>query len=367
MAGNATMAFIFAAGIATGLGLATIGGGISTSKTSGQVSPPSHNPSIPALSVSDSSTPNRPSTLTATSPSNTRHSFAIAANPADPIANADRILVHGAPSSPVEPVLPKSAYVVAYNKRTGNPLWVAQRFSKVTPLLEVPELPATVSDDTSEVGDQEEGTGQLRPATRGHTFRSDPLLPQLFRVSPSSYTSSGFDRGHMVPRADVANAAVGAGFSPVETAKCVEETYLMTNISPQYPSFNRHIWSRLESFVRRAASTYSDLVVITGPAWVPIWHVDKKKWRIEYEVMAPPPNVSDSSGALNSTAPPTNTVTCHVFSFHISQTTRPVPLLMITGSLFKNWNAQLDCDCSPMSVTLRERIASPQLNSVKED
>jgi endonuclease G len=39
----------------------------------------------------------------------------------------------------------------------------------------------------------------------------------------------------------------------------------MSNMSPMAPSFNRGIWSRLESWVRGTALSEGDLHIVTGP------------------------------------------------------------------------------------------------------
>ncbi|KAJ3342555.1 nuclease [Gonapodya sp. JEL0774] len=125
----------------------------------------------------------------------------------------------------------------------------------------------------------------------------------LFRAPAAFYSSSGFDRGHMIPYADVAKGVQGAGLDDVAVKKCTEETFLLSNISPQHPPFNRHVWSSVERFVRRAAEAYEDLIVVTGPAWVPEWNEEKQKWRVEYDVLGPPHSLSIDSPTSVSTLP----------------------------------------------------------------
>lgn len=66
----------------------------------------------------------------------------------------------------------------------------------------------------------------------------------------SDYYKSGYDKGHMVPDADMS-------FS--ETA-----TYLFSNVTLQDPSFNRGVWLALEKQVRRWSYT-DTLYICTGP------------------------------------------------------------------------------------------------------
>lgn len=68
------------------------------------------------------------------------------------------------------------------------------------------------------------------------------------------YTNSGYDRGHLKPAGD-----------EVSDSTQKRETYYMSNVSPQQPSFNRGVWLRLENQVRRFAMESDSVVVITGP------------------------------------------------------------------------------------------------------
>jgi endonuclease G len=70
----------------------------------------------------------------------------------------------------------------------------------------------------------------------------------------TDYSSSGYDRGHMVPAGDF---------------KCcqdlMDETFYMSNICPQVPDFNRGIWENIESRIRGWAVRDEELYVVTGP------------------------------------------------------------------------------------------------------
>ena len=72
----------------------------------------------------------------------------------------------------------------------------------------------------------------------------------------SDYTKSGYDRGHLCPAGDM-------GFDPV----AMKESFLMSNISPQSPDFNRGIWKELETQVRNWAKVEHRLYVVTGPVF----------------------------------------------------------------------------------------------------
>ena len=73
-------------------------------------------------------------------------------------------------------------------------------------------------------------------------------------ASLSDYKNSGYDRGHLAPAAD---------FKWSSTA--MSESFFMSNISPQHPSFNRGIWKKLEGSVRNWADDNGEIHVVTGP------------------------------------------------------------------------------------------------------
>lgn len=84
-------------------------------------------------------------------------------------------------------------------------------------------------------------------------FSADPAI-RTKSAEFSDYRGSGYDKGHLVPAADRA-------FSEA----AMEETFLMSNISPQVPSFNGGIWRELEELVRDWARRDKKLYVVTGP------------------------------------------------------------------------------------------------------
>lgn len=93
----------------------------------------------------------------------------------------------------------------------------------------------------------------LGSAKRKDNFRSDPKVPTI-SAHPNDYLRSGYDRGHLAPAAD---------FSWSEEA--LDETFYMSNMSPQEPAFNRGIWSTLEAIVRNFAYEKGLIYVVTGP------------------------------------------------------------------------------------------------------
>lgn len=88
---------------------------------------------------------------------------------------------------------------------------------------------------------------------RTDNFRENPMV-NTGSASLSDYRGSGYDRGHLAPAGDMAFSATA-----------MSESFYLSNMSPQHPSFNRGIWKQLESLVRSWAVRYSVLYVATGP------------------------------------------------------------------------------------------------------
>ena len=91
---------------------------------------------------------------------------------------------------------------------------------------------------------------------RTDNFKSDPKV-RTRSAELEDYRGSGYDRGHLAPAAD---------FSFSETA--MSQSFFMSNMSPQEPSFNRGIWRKLEALVRDWSIVYEELHVVTGPLFV---------------------------------------------------------------------------------------------------
>lgn len=88
---------------------------------------------------------------------------------------------------------------------------------------------------------------------RSDKFKPDPLV-ETKSATPSDYKWSGYDKGHLCPAADM---------EWDKTAS--QETFYMSNMSPQVPQFNRGIWKELEEKVRYWAKINDSIIVITGP------------------------------------------------------------------------------------------------------
>jgi len=88
---------------------------------------------------------------------------------------------------------------------------------------------------------------------RQDRFKSDPNVI-TGSASLSDYKSSGYDRGHLAPAADMR-------FSE----ETMLQSFFMSNMSPQLPEFNRGIWKKLEETVRDFAKENLELYIVTGP------------------------------------------------------------------------------------------------------
>lgn len=139
---------------------------------------------------------------------------------------------NGIPSQ-TQSILPRSDHLVCFCSRTRNPLWTLERVSnKGTPVVSRKEF----------------------------HFKEDTSLEPRFRSRLKDFKGSGFDRGHLIAAADHKDDAQG-----------MADTFLLSNVSPQFPSFNRGLWRILELFARDLAVSgpFEDVYVITGPLFLP--------------------------------------------------------------------------------------------------
>lgn len=88
--------------------------------------------------------------------------------------------------------------------------------------------------------------------------RKDNFIPDpsasITSAHPSDYYKSGYDWGYLCPAADNR-----------WSAQAMEESFYMSNMSPQHPDLNRKIWAELEKKVRDWAVENEKVYVVTGP------------------------------------------------------------------------------------------------------
>jgi len=118
-------------------------------------------------------------------------------------------------------------YIVGYSESRRDPLWSAYRVFHTDHPNHLPRPASFTTDDRTQA-----------------------------RVRESDFTRSGYDRGHMAP-----NEAIMEDYG--HDAQL--ETFYLSNICPQAPELNRHVWERLEADERKYADTVEELWVIDGP------------------------------------------------------------------------------------------------------
>ena len=92
-----------------------------------------------------------------------------------------------------------------------------------------------------------------RRVRRMNSFMADPAI-SMAPVQPEEYRATGFDRGHLVPAADMAHDQLP-----------MRHSFFMSNISPQLPGCNRGVWKRIETMTRKIAAKEQTILVICGP------------------------------------------------------------------------------------------------------
>lgn len=123
-------------------------------------------------------------------------------------------------------LLLKPQYALSYSRDRGTPNWVSWHVSK----------------------------DWLGSAPRQDNFRSDASLPEgWYRVTASSYSGSGFDRGHNAPSAD-----------RTSSVEANAATFLMTNMIPQAPRNNQETWASLEDYTRELVRQGQEVYIMMG-------------------------------------------------------------------------------------------------------
>lgn len=99
---------------------------------------------------------------------------------------------------------------------------------------------------------------ELTKVERQNNFRADVRVPHRFRAALDAYQGSGYDRGHLV-------ASANQDVREVQNS----ETFLLSNMSPQVPAFNRGKWRELEEAIRELDSRPDvyETYVLTAPVF----------------------------------------------------------------------------------------------------
>ena len=125
-------------------------------------------------------------------------------------------------------VIEHVGYTVSYNEQRRNPNWVAY------------ELTSEEVDGTE---------------PRGSKFIPDPDVVGRQAVD-ADYKHSGWDRGHLAPAADMK-----------WSEQAMDESFYLSNISPQNGNLNRGVWKSIEELTRDNAQKYGKILVVTGPVF----------------------------------------------------------------------------------------------------
>ncbi|SDY44033.1 DNA/RNA non-specific endonuclease [Hymenobacter psychrophilus] len=123
-------------------------------------------------------------------------------------------------------LISKPQFSMSYHRDRGTPNWVSWHLS----------------------------SAWLGSTPRQDNFASDNSLPTgWYRVSSSSYSGSGFDRGHNCPSADRTGSVADNS-----------ATFLMDNMIPQAPNNNQRTWAGLENYCRTLVNAGNELYIIAG-------------------------------------------------------------------------------------------------------
>ena len=159
-------------------------------------------------------------------------------------------LKHGAPITSNFRVF--SSYVAEYDPRLRNPKYVLEHFT----------------------ADVLTGNGNRSDSN----FKEDRSLEARFRGRIDDFRKSGYDRGHMAPASN-----------HKRSQDAMDDTFILTNISPQVRAFNQGYWARFERFVQEVAGRSKDVYVVTGPLYLP--QPSASGWTMHHPMLGTPPRL----------------------------------------------------------------------------
>ena len=91
-----------------------------------------------------------------------------------------------------------------------------------------------------------------------HSFREDEAIPAHIRATLLDYRGSSYDRGHLSP-----------AVHHKKSNALMAESFILSNICPQNPQFNRGYWAAFEKHVRDLTQVFDRVQVTTGPLYLP--------------------------------------------------------------------------------------------------
>lgn len=153
-------------------------------------------------------------------------------------ASGDRTHIYGGVPQPVNftggaiRVLANAGYVVGYSELLGNPVWAAYRLRDVE-LANAPLRPKEFTVDRRTVA----------------------------RIAPEDFARSNYDRGHLAP-----NYGIATRYG----RQAQEETFRMSNITPQRHGLNAGLWKTLEQKIATSyPGRFGEVWVFAGPVFGP--------------------------------------------------------------------------------------------------
>jgi endonuclease G len=123
-------------------------------------------------------------------------------------------------------LLERDQYSMSYNRSRGGSNWVAWH------------------TDSSNFGDTERGK-----------FAPDPDLPADWQIRPTAYKGTGYDKGHVCPSGDRTSSRGDNN-----------ATFYMSNMLPQTPELNQHVWADFENYLRDQVRQGNEIYEIAGGA-----------------------------------------------------------------------------------------------------
>lgn len=128
-----------------------------------------------------------------------------------------------------EVLIAHTGYTLSYDKAHNVPRWVAWE-------LESAETEGSVG--------------------RANDFGPDPQLDARHQVTTEDYKRSGYDRGHMIPAADMH-----------WSYSAMSDCFYMSNMCPQVHELNAGDWEKLEKACRRWAKNEGSIYIACGPIY----------------------------------------------------------------------------------------------------
>lgn len=143
----------------------------------------------------------------------------------------------------------KDMLTLGGNVDNGNGVLLNQNYMRI---VEDPtkRTPVYVSYELT-AADEAEGPG----AKRQDSFRPDPQMKD--GPTPADYKGSGYDRGHNKPSSDSVNK------------ESMDETFVMTNMTPQQGALNQRSWNMLELATNELVrASGAKATICTGPLYL---------------------------------------------------------------------------------------------------